>query len=262
MMNHPITEGIQNKLSYKVFSNRVNMGAHAGKKAEEKIVSLLKVKDEIRIIFAAAPSQNEMLQYLTKSKEIDWSRVNGLHMDEYIGLSKTSDQWFKNFLQKHLIDHVNMKSFHFLDGGSENLETEVDYYASLLSEDSIDLVCLGIGENGHLAFNDPPVADFNDPQLVKIVELDITCRKQQVNDGCFSLIEDVPTHAITLTIPALMSATSLICTVSGETKATATKKTLLEDISTECPSTIMRTHRDAILFLDKDSFGQMNYERN
>lgn len=253
-MKDLIKMGQKDKLHYYVCTTRDSMGRIAGKLAAEKMRELLVTKEEVRIIFASAPSQNETLAYLLSDKEIDWTRVVGFHMDEYIGLPEDSDQWFKTYLQKNITGKVDVKEFHFIDGMKDPKE-EIQRYTNLLNESPIDLVCLGIGENGHIAFNDPHVADFHDSQMVKIVELDKYSRQQQVNDGCFPSIENVPTHAITLTIPILMSASTLICSVPGVTKKDAVYKVINDKISTSCPATILRTHQNAHLFLDEEAYG-------
>ena len=230
------------------------MGKLAGQFAANKIKEKLSTKEEVRVIFASAPSQNEILHYLTEDEEIDWSRIVGFHMDEYIGLPEDSDQRFSIDLENHLVNKVKMKEFHFIDG-SKDPDEMGELYTTLLTEKPIDLVCLGIGENGHIAFNDPPVADFNDPKMVKIVELDEYSRRQQVNDGCFEKIQDVPTHALSLTIPALTSASTMVCTVPGLAKKEAVSKVLRDEISTACPAMILRKHDDAYLVLDKEAYG-------
>jgi len=235
-----------------VYEDRNSMGKAAANYVEEVINKLLVEQDEIRMVFAAAPSQNEFLAELI-NKNIDWKNVIAFHMDEYVGLKAGADELFGTFLRKNIFDKVNFKKVHFINPIYYDLDAECARYSRLLSERSIDIVCMGIGENGHLAFNDPPVADFNDPKSVKVVELDKACRAQQVNDGCFKKIEDVPTHAITLTIPTLISAKFLSVVVPGKSKATAVKNTLMGKITTDCPSTILRMRDNAVLFLDKDS---------
>ena|SRR5699024_6654481 len=254
-MTEIIHKGKKDKLNYHVCKDRDVMGKLSADFAIKEIKRLLTEKEEVRIVFASAPSQNEVLHYLTMNNEIDWSRIVGFHMDEYIGLPKDSDQWFKLYLEEHIVDKVNMKEFHFINGLADSPEEEVRRYTQLLNEEPIDLVCLGIGENGHIAFNDPPVADFNDPNAVKIIELDHVSRTQQVNDGCFSTLSEVPKHAITLTIPTLTSAGTLVCTVPGETKKEAVSNVLNQPISTSCPATILRKHDHAQLILDTESYG-------
>src|SRR5690625_1094538 len=170
-MNKIVHKGKKNELNYYVCSNRDDMGKLAAELASKDIQKLLEEREEVRIIFASAPSQNETLHYLTNDKKIDWSRIVGFHMDEYIGLSINSDQWFKNYLQQNLLEKVDMKQFHFIDGTADP-EEEMKRYTQLLNEQPIHIVCLGIGENGHIAFNDPPVANFEDTETIKKVELD------------------------------------------------------------------------------------------
>ena len=165
------------------------------------------------MIFAAAPSQNDVLLALTEDKSIDWTRVNAFHMDEYVGLPKDAPQGFGNFLSAHIFSLAPFKSVNYIDCTAENPEAECERYAELLKNNPTDIVVMGIGENGHIAFNDPWVADFNDEKWVKVVPLDEVCRNQQVNDGCFAHVDEVPTHALTLTVPTLVRAPWLFCIV-------------------------------------------------
>jgi glucosamine-6-phosphate deaminase len=241
-------------MKVKVYKDRQVMGIAAGKVVEQEILALLKEQDEVRMIFAAAPSQNEVLDFLRRSEFIPWQKVVAFHMDEYVGLPAGSPQSFGHFLKSHLFDQVPLKKVNLLDGNGGNKEAA--RYAQLLAEKPIDIVCLGIGENGHIAFNDPPVADFDDPETVKVVELDVPCRQQQVNDGCFPSFDAVPTHALTLTIPALTAGKRLFCVVPGKTKKKAVADTLNGPIATSCPASILRKHDHCHLFLDPDSFGE------
>ncbi|AJY75161.1 glucosamine-6-phosphate deaminase [Paenibacillus beijingensis] len=243
------------KLKVRVYSDRRTLGETAAIEAAEAIRSRLKEREGVRIVFAAAPSQNEFLEQLCREKGIDWKRVTAFHMDEYIGLPQQSPQRFSEFLKRSIFDRVNPGTVHLIDG-AEEAEAECRRYAGLLQEAEIDFVFLGIGENGHLAFNDPPVADFADPYPVKPVLLDEACRRQQVNDGCFPDLDSVPTHALTLTIPMLLSASRLFCMVPGPTKKQAVLDTLTSPLSPACPATILRTHPDCTLYVDKDSFGR------
>ena len=188
---------IKDKLKVNVYENRTLMGEGAAKDIKAKIIELLSQKSEINMIFAAAPSQNDVLKALVEDKEIEWNRVNAYHMDEYIGLDKNAPQGFGNFLKSHIFSLVPFKSVNYIDITTTNPEQEAERYGKLLTENPTDIVIMGIGENGHIAFNDPPVADFNDCKVVKPVKLDEICRQQQVNDGCFESIDKVPTHAMT-----------------------------------------------------------------
>ena len=240
-------------LTVNVYETRDEMGKAAAKDIKECILSLLKTKETINMIFAAAPSQNEVLYALATDKEIPWNRVNAFHMDEYIGLSADAPQGFGNFLKEHIFGLADFKSVSYIDITASDAEKECKRYAELLAKYPTDIVVMGIGENGHIAFNDPPVADFNDKKAVKPVELDEICRNQQVNDGCFAKIDDVPKTAITLTVPTLFAGDHLFCIVPAKTKAKAVRATLHDDINEKCPATVLRRHKSAILYLDGDS---------
>ena len=243
----------KDKLTVVIHDTREEMGKAAGEKAAETIKKCLSKKDEVNVIFAAAPSQNEMLSTLLQDKEIEWNRINAFHMDEYIGLSADAPQGFGNFLRDRIFAHRPFKSVNYIDCSATDIEAECARYTTLLKQNPVDIVLLGIGENGHIAFNDPHVAEFNDEKVVKAVRLDDACRQQQVNDGCFASLDQVPEYALTLTIPTLCSAKHMVCTVPAATKAWAVGRTVNGEISEECPATIMRKHDDAIMFCDGDS---------
>jgi len=185
--------------------------------------------------------------------QVDWSRVNGFHMDEYIGLDADARQGFGNFLRERLFSKVPFGDVSYM-GPCETMRM-IEEYAHKLAGQPTDIVVLGIGENTHLAFNDPHAALFDDPEVVKVVELDEACRAQQVRDGCFIALEEVPRRAMTVTIPALMRAEYVFAVVPGKNKALAVKRTLSEAVSERYPATILRRHPRAILFLDADSAG-------
>lgn len=235
-----------------IFADRTSMGVAAARKTADIIRQLLTSQPEVNMIFAAAPSQNEFLVALA-AEPIEWPRINAFHMDEYIGLDEGVPQLFASYLKGHLFDKVSLKAIYYLHGDADDLAAECQRYTDLLRRMPPDIVCMGIGENNHLAFNDPPVADFNDPASVKIVTLDADCRQQQVNDGCFPTLEEVPTQALTLTIPALLQGRYIICVVPGERKAQAVYHTLHSPMTEKYPSTILRRHPAVEMFLDKDS---------
>ncbi|MBN2610148.1 MAG: glucosamine-6-phosphate deaminase [Bacteroidales bacterium] len=244
-----------NGLDVNIFGSRDQLGKTAANDIVIRINELLKTKLEIRMIFAAAPSQNEMLEHLIKSDKVDWSRIVAFHMDEYIGLQKGASQLFSEFLKEKLFNHVPFKKVHLIDGNNSSYECL--RYSKLISMKPIDIVCMGIGENGHIAFNDPPVADFNDPEIMKKVKLDYVCRQQQVHDGCFSSIDHVPEYAYTLTIPTLMKGAYLFCVVPGKSKREAVSQTLYNpEITTKWPSTVLRNHAHCKLYFDNDSFNE------
>ena len=241
------------KLEVRAYENRTLMGEAAAKDISKKIRELLEEKDEINMIFAAAPSQNDVLLALTEDKSIDWTRVNAYHMDEYIGLPASAPQRFGNFLKRAIFDKVPFRSVNLIDCSATDIDVECARYSKLLESFPVDIVCLGIGENGHIAFNDPGVADFKDKALVKKAELDLVCRQQQVNDGCFASLDDVPKYALTLTVPALTNGKYMFCVVPAATKAKAVKATIEGEITDMCPASILRTHDGATLYCDADS---------
>lgn len=241
------------RLHVRVFDSRAAMGSCAGAEAAACIRTLLREKDIINVMFAAAPSQNETLAQLVAEPDIDWSRVNAFHMDEYLGLDETHPAGFRNFLRKAIFDRKPFHAVYLLNGNAREPEQEAARYDALLREHPLDVCILGIGENGHIAFNDPPVADFEDPKYVKIVELEQRCRMQQVNDGCFSSVEQVPTHALSVTIPGMCAAKHMFCSVPSETKAEAVARLVHGRISTECPATILRRQADARVYTDADA---------
>ena len=246
----------KNNLAVKIYESREELGQAAAKDAGHKIKELQQSRQFLNIIFAAAPSQNEFLANLIRQEGIDWQRIRAFHMDEYVGLPATAPQAFGNFLNERIFSLRPFGSVNYLNGQCASGEAECIRYSRLLEKYPVDIVCMGIGENGHIAFNDPHVADFNDTVDVKVVELDRICRQQQVNDGCFSLIGQVPTHALTVTIPALMKARYIFCMVPGNSKAQAVENTLEKEISERHPSTILRNHPSAILYVDRQSAGQ------
>ncbi len=240
-------------LKVAIYKDRTAMGTAAGKAVANRLRTLLEQQKTVTIIFAAAPSQDEFLETLASEKGIDWSRVIALHMDEYIGLPKSAPQYFHRYLEEHIINLVKPGQVHFLNGDAPSISEECRRYGDLLINHPVDIVCCGIGENGHLAFNDPPVADFLDPQIVKVVELEHKCRQQQVNDGCFSSLDQVPTTAMTLTIPALLSGRYIYCIVPGPSKAEAVKTCLEGPVSVACPASVLKRHFRATLYLDREA---------
>ncbi len=227
------------------------MGARAASDIASEIRASLREQPGVRMIFAAAPSQSEMLAALRNEKDIDWSRVTAFHMDEYLDLPADAPQRFGLWLRQAIFDHLPFAAVHLLDPGDNPAHAASDYSVAL-SAAPIDIVCCGIGANGHLAFNDPP-ADFDDPLAVRIVELDQACRQQQVDDRCFAALGEVPTRAITVTVPGLLASRAIFCTVPGSLKREAVRRTLREPISPMCPASALRTHPRCVLYLDPDS---------
>jgi len=226
------------------YSSRAATGRAAAAAVAEELRRRLAAQDDVRMVFAAAPSQREMLDALAAEPGLDWRRVTAFHMDEYLDLPPDAPQRFGTWLRAALFDRVPLRP-HFI--------TDPAGYAELLAAAPIDLVCLGIGDNGHIAFNDPPVADFADPAAVKVVELDPACRQQQVDDECFATLDEVPHRAITLTVPRLLAADRLFCVAPGRRKAEAVRRTLHDPIGEACPATALRGHPDCTLFLDAEA---------
>ena len=246
------------QLTVRIYPDRNIMGQAVAADVYQKMNEILTAKETLRMIFAAAPSQNEFLSALRKY-DISWEDIEAFHMDEYIGIDPSAPQGFGRFLRKALFDHHTFKTVDFINPLASDIQLECKRYGNLVNSAPIDICAMGIGENGHLAFNDPPVANFNDPLTLKTVELDLICRQQQVNDGCFFSLDQVPTHAYTLSIPTLMACSNLFVTVPGPTKADAAFRTLNNAINTDCPSTILRNFNTAILYLDKDSAALLSY---
>lgn len=240
-------------LNVKVFSTTREMGRAAAAEVAAKIVELLGKKEEVNMIFAAAPSQEAFLNSLIADSRIDWTRINAFHMDEYIGVGPSAPQSFAHFLRERIFDRVPFRSVYCLDGLASDRDAECARYAGLLQRYPVDIVCMGIGENGHIAFNDPDVADFNDPKLVKVVALDPVCRQQQVNEKCFERLDLVPSEALTLTVPALLRGRWLFCIVPFASKAEAVRCTLYGEISEHCPASVLRNEADACLYLTAES---------
>jgi glucosamine-6-phosphate deaminase len=251
-MTAPIVHLRVDHLRVSVFATRAEMGAEAGVNAAREIVRVIQRKGAARVILASAPSQNELLETLTRA-DLPWASVTLFHMDEYVGLTADHPASFRSYQREHVLAHVRPAVFHGIAGETPDPAAECERYAALLAQAPIDVICLGIGENGHIAFNDPPVADFADPLAIKVVDLDQTCRQQQVNDGCFPVLEAVPRQAITLTIPTLLKARALFCVVPGSRKADAVRATLHGPISTVCPASILRNHPNSSLYLDAAS---------
>lgn len=240
-----------------IYENRNEMGKAAAKDIAAAIKEVLKETPVCNMIFAAAPSQNEVLAAVASDPSIDFSRVNAFHMDEYIGLAEDAPQGFGNFLRKAIFERAPFRNVYYINGNAADTEAECARYTTLLLENPTDIVVLGIGENGHVAFNDPPVADFEDPKRIKRVPLDPICRQQQVNDGCFCSINQVPTHALTLTVPTLMAGKKLFCVVPAKTKADAVAATVYGDIGHHCPASAMRNHPAVTLYLELDSAAKL-----
>lgn len=232
-------------------ANRQEMGRRAAADAADALRRAVAARGEARVAFAAAPSQDDLLAAL-REEEVPWGAVVAYHLDEFLELPDDAPQLFRRYLGARLFDHLPFREVHLVlpPGSSLDGAAAARRYADLLGEDPLDLVCLGIGENGHLAFNDPPVADFEDPLRVKVVELDATCRRQQVADGSFADLQAVPRRAVTLTVPTLIGAREVVCVVPGERKREAVAAAVRGPVTTDCPASALQRHERARIYLD------------
>lgn len=240
-------------LAVQVYPSLEDMASAAARAAHAYLVETLARQSQAAVILASAASQVKFLDELTRLPELDWARVTLFHMDEYLGISAEHPASFRRFLRERVEQRVRPRVFHYVGGEAPLPLDECARYARLLAAQPIDLCCLGIGENGHIAFNDPPVANFNDPHAIKIVKLDEACRRQQVGEGAFPSLEAVPQFAYSLTIPALCSARKMICVVPEKRKAQAVKDALQGPIHTACPASILRRQAHCTLYLDGDA---------
>jgi glucosamine-6-phosphate deaminase len=245
-------------LSVEIHTGAKSLGAAAALAAAEAMKQLGASVESIGVVFATGVSQLDTLEALTQIDGIPWNRVQGFHLDEYVGLPIEHRASFRRYLREHLTQKVNMNAFHEVNGTSPDPDRFCRIYAEMLATASPKLALLGVGENGHLAFMDPAVADFKDPQDVKVVKLDMDCRAQQVAEGWFDSLEAVPECAISVTIPAILRIPKLIVSVPGSRKAAIVRRTLEETISTNCPASILRTHPDATIYLDQESASELD----
>ena len=252
-----IEDFICDYLRVRIYPSRSMLAEQAALDIENAVNDLLLERKFVTMVFAAAPSQLEVLAALRASRNIDWSRIIALHMDEYIGLPATAPEGFGRFLERNLFADLPFQKVYYIDSSAVDIQAECCRYSGILRENKPDITLLGVGENGHIAFNDPSVADFADSELVKTVKLETACRQQQVNDGCFASLDDVPKFAYTLTIPALLLAPRLFCVVPGERKAPAVRRMLLGNISEECPATVLRNVPEAELYLETASAAEI-----
>ncbi len=258
-MNEPVLETKFGSLDVLVFSNADDMGIYAAREAEKVIGSAINRQGDARVMLATGNSQLQFMEHLRDRTGIDWSHVTVFHMDEYIGIPATHAASFRRYIKSRLTDFVKPKAAHFIAGDASDTEAEIKRYSALLADRPMDLCCMGIGENGHLAFNDPP-ALFSDTVRLKVVTLTEECRRQQTGEGHFATIADVPPTAITVTIPALMSAVTIFVIVPEMRKAEAVGNALLGPVAESCPASILQRYSNARLLLDKDSASSLNLD--
>jgi glucosamine-6-phosphate deaminase len=254
-MSKPIYQTQIEELPVSVFSTNEDMGRAAAVEASEIIQKAIRERGMANLILATGNSQLTFLAALRQNQSIAWQNVNVFHMDEYIGLDPEHPASFPKFLRTHFLSYVKVKAFYPVRGQVGHVEAICAEYARLLREHPVDLCACGYGENGHIAFNDPPFADFDDPVWAKPIKLAEASRRQQVGEGHFRSLDEVPSHAITLTIPALLAAKRVLCLVPETRKAEAVRRCIKLPINEDCPGSILRRTAHAHLFLDKESAG-------
>jgi glucosamine-6-phosphate deaminase len=246
--------------SVAVYSSPEEMGSAAAKQAALLIGQAIEKRGYARVIAATGNSQIPLANELVK-QPVNWSAVDLFHMDEYINLSDSHPSSFRLWIRTRLVDKIHPRKAYYLNGDAPDLEAEIKRYTDLLLEDSIDLAFVGFGENGHIAFNDPPVANFNDPATVKRIVLDEACRRQQAGEGHFPSEEAVPRDAISITCPGLFRAESWVSCVPEARKATAVRNALEGPISEACPASLVRRHPNAFVYLDTESASLLSFAR-
>jgi glucosamine-6-phosphate deaminase len=247
-------------LNVEIYPDSESCGKAAAEVVSKILCELSRKRDTIGVIFATGASQLDTLEALVSRNDIPWEKIVGYHLDEYVGIDVNHPASFRKYLRQNLTARVPIREFHEIDGNATDLDSFCRAYAKKLREANPQLCLLGIGENGHLAFNDPGEADFHDSSEMKVALLDSACRKQQAAEGWFRTWEEVPNRALTLTIPTIMRVPKLILTVPGERKAEIVKRALHEAISESCPATILRAHPNATLYLDAESAAELNLD--
>jgi glucosamine-6-phosphate deaminase len=240
-------------MAVRVHDSDAELASDAAAEAADTIGSAIASRGVANVMFATGNSQLGFLEVLTARDDVAWDRLVGFHMDEYRGIPAEHPASFRRYLQERIVDRVHPGAFEFIAGDAPDAAGECARYAALLRDHPLDLCCLGIGENGHLAFNDPPVADFDDPVDVKVVALDEACRRQQVGEGHFATVPDVPAEAITVTIPALLRAGRVLAIVPDARKRDPVRMALTGPVTTACPASVLRTWAHVTLHLDRFS---------
>lgn len=253
----PVQEMTYDQLACRVYRTNDEMGQAAAERAAEVLQQAIQARGIANLVLAAANSQLTFLHALREIDDVNWQAVNVFHMDEYLGLPPGHPASFSLFLRRHLIDRVSIGSFYPVPCRPKDVKLASRGYELLLKAHPVDLCCLGIGENGHVAFNEPPIADFEDPVWLKTVALDEVSRQQQVGEGHYASLDEVPTHALTMTIPALRAAREMICIVPEARKAEAVRNALLGPVETACPASILRQTPHSVLYLDMDAAGKL-----
>ena len=246
-------------MDLEIFDSKIDLGRAAAAAATKIIQAAIAAHGEAHLIAATGASQFEFLDFLVR-EPIDWTKVVLFHLDEYVGLPETHPASFRRYLKERIVDRVNPRSFHFINGDAGNAIEECRRIGDLISRHSIDAAFVGIGENGHLAFNDPP-ADFETKQPYLVVDLDEACRNQQVGEGWFSGIDEVPNQAISMSIGQIMKARNILGIVPDERKAQAVRNSIELAVSPLRPASILQQHDSVTLYLDQHSASLLNRKR-
>ena len=245
-------------LKINVYDSAEDLAVSAASEAQKFLRAAIAIKGRAAAIIATGNSQLLFLEKLTALSGIDWSLVTLFHMDEYLGIAEDHKASFRRYIRENVVEKIHPRAVHYIRGDSVEPIKECLRYEALVTTTGIDMICMGIGENGHIAFNDPPVADFKDEEGVKIVKLDEACRAQQVGEGHFPSIDAVPQYALTLTIPILVNADKILCIVPDRRKADAVAATVHGPVGKECPASVLRRQKQATLFLDQESSSGLN----
>ncbi len=247
-------------MEVRVAKDRESMGRAAAAEAAAALREALQRQGTARLILATGASQFTMLEALVREPEIDWSRVTMFHLDEYVGMSAEHPASFRRYLKERFADQApGLAAAHFVVGDAPDAEAECSRLDALIAEAPVDVACIGIGENGHVAFNDPP-ADFETTKPYLVVDLDEACRRQQLGEGWFATLDDVPTRAISMSVRQILAARKIVCTVPDERKAEAVRNTLEGEVTNRVPASILREHPDCALFLDDPATGLLSPE--
>ncbi len=250
---NPIKTFQVDDLPVRVYAAQADLAQDAARMVQAHLQQCLAERGEASAILATGNSQIRFLDELIKLGGVDWSKLTLFHMDEYLGLDGNHKASFRRYMRERVESLVQPKVFHYLNGEADQPLDECARYADLLQAQEIDLCCMGVGENGHIAFNDPHVAEFDDPWSVKLVSLDLKCRQQQVDEGHFPNVNDMPRYAYTLTIPTLCAVRKIVCISPEKRKARAVHDALKNPVSAQCPASYLRTQQQAVLLLDQDS---------
>jgi glucosamine-6-phosphate deaminase len=249
----PVQSFTVDRLPVRVYASQTDLAGAVAVEAHETLINTLDVQGSAAVILATGNSQIRFLDQLLKLGGIDWSRITLFHMDEYLGIDAAHKGSFRHYMREKVLSRITPKAFHFIEGDCDEPLDEIARYAGLLKAQSIDLCCLGIGENGHIAFNDPHVADFDDPHWVKLVKLDDVCKQQQAKEGHFASAAAVNPYAFTLTVTALCSSKRMLCLAPEKRKSGPVRDMLRGPVSETCPASVLRRMPQCTLFLDKDS---------